>query len=442
MAAAELPGSSSGRAGPHRRRAEAGTGDPFDGTLDSTLLDGRYLVQAKIASGGTSTVYRGLDVRLDRPVALKVMDPRYAGDNQFLTRFQLEARAVARLKDPGLVAVYDQGQDGRHPFLVMELIEGGTLRELLAERGPMPPHAVAAVLRPVLGGLAAAHRAGLVHRDVKPENVLISDDGDVKIADFGLVRAVAAAGITSSSVILGTAAYLSPEQVRDGNAGPRSDVYATGILTYELLTGRTPFTGDSALSIAYQRLDNDVPHASAAIDGVPTQFDELVARATDRDPGRRYADAIEMAAEVDAIVEELGLPDFRVPAPRNSAQHRSAVLQRSRMAERPTTAQQPQTPFKPVKAQVHHPTRQFSRGPEDWSDSGRGVEPYGAEAEPEEYEYEPVAGQFAGIEISEFIWARQRARRMVLIWIAIVLAVTGLVATAAWTIGSNLSALL
>ena len=235
--------------------ARAGTGDP----LVSTLLDGRYLVQTRIASGGTSTVYRGVDLRLDRPVAVKVMDSRYAGDDQFLTRFQLEARTVARLKDPGLVAVYDQGLDGRHPFLVMELIEGGTLRELLAERGPMPPHAVVAVLRPVLGGLAAAHRAGLVHRDVKPENVLISDDGDVKIADFGLVRAVAAAGITSASVILGTAAYLSPEQVRDGNAGPRSDVYSAGILTYELLTGRTPFTGDSALSIAYQRLDTDVP---------------------------------------------------------------------------------------------------------------------------------------------------------------------------------------
>ena len=169
------------------------------------------------------------------------------------------------------------------------------------------------MLRPVLGGLAAAHRAGLVHRDVKPENVLISDDGDVKIADFGLVRAVAAAGITSTSVILGTAAYLSPEQVRHGDASPRSDVYSAGILTYELLTGRTPFTGDSPLSIAYQRLDTDVPPPGAAIDGVPPQFDEFVERATARDPADRYADAIEMGAELDAIAEELALPDFRVP---------------------------------------------------------------------------------------------------------------------------------
>lgn len=377
------------------------------------MLDGRYRVTTKIATGGTSTVYRGLDVRLDRPVALKVMDSRYADDEQFLTRFRLEARAVAGLKDPGLVAVYDQGADARHPFLVMELIEGGTLRELLIERGPMPPHAVAAVLRPVLGGLAAAHRAGLVHRDVKPENVLISDDGDVKIADFGLVRAVGAAGITSASVILGTAAYLSPEQVRDGDATPRSDVYAVGIMAFELLTGQTPYSGDSALSVAYQRLDNDVPPPSAVIDGVPRQFDKLVARATAREPADRYADALDMDEELEAIADELALPEFRVPAPRNSAQHRSTALYRSRIEERAPTDE------------VRHPTRQLTR--DDWSD---------------EPEYREISGQFAGIEMSEFVLARQHAQRMVLIWIAVVLAVTGMAAAAAWTVGSNLTGLL
>jgi serine/threonine-protein kinase len=396
------------------------TGDPLDGAF----LDGRYRVQAKIASGGTSTVYRGLDERLDRPVAVKVMDARYAGDEQFLTRFRMEARTVARLKHPGLVAVYDQGLDARHPFLVMELIEGGTLRELLIERGPMPPHAVAAVLRPVLGGLGAAHRAGLVHRDVKPENVLISDDGEVKIADFGLVRAVAAAGITSASVILGTAAYLSPEQVRDGKATPSSDVYAAGILTYELLTGRTPFSGDSPLAVAYQRLDTDVPPPSAAIEGVPTQFDELVGRATARDPADRYADAGELGAELDAIAEELALPGFRVPAPRNSAQHRSAALYRSRIQTEQVTDHQPRPR---AAAPARQPTRQLTR---DWP------------AEEDAVDNQAVSGQFAGIELSEFIWARQHARRMVLVWVAIVLAVTGLVAAAAWTVGSNLSGLL
>jgi serine/threonine protein kinase, bacterial len=401
-----------------------------DDSLEGTLLDGRYRVATKIATGGTSTVYRGLDTRLDRPVALKVMDSRYAGDQQFLTRFQLEARSVARLKDPGLVAVYDQGLDARHPFLVMELVEGGTLRELLSERGPMPPHAVAAVLRPVLGGLAAAHGAGLVHRDVKPENVLISDQGDVKIVDFGLVRAVAAAGITSTSVILGTAAYLSPEQVRDGNASPRSDVYAAGIVAYELLTGQTPFSGDSALSIAYQRLDTDVPAPGTVISGVPEQFDRLVRRATARDPADRYADALDMGAELEAIVDELALPEFRVPAPRNSAQHRSAALHRSQVDQHQTTEQHRHPPG---RTPVHNPTRQLTRGPQDWP------------AEPDarnDDEYREISGQFAGIAMVEFALARQHARRMVLIWVAVVLSVTGMVAAAAWTVGSNLSGLL
>jgi serine/threonine-protein kinase len=383
--------------------------------LAGVALDGRYRVEALIATGGMSAVYRGVDMRLDRPVALKIMDSRYAGDHQFLTRFQREARAVARLKDPGLVAVYDQGIDGKHPFLVMELVEGGTLRELLRERGPMPPHAVAAVLAPVLSGLAVAHRAGLVHRDIKPENVLISDAGEVKIADFGLVRAVAEAKITSTSVILGTAAYLSPEQVSTGNAGPRSDVYSVGILTYELLTGHTPFTGDSALAVAYQRLDRDVAAPSAVISGVPRQFDELVLRATARDPADRYADAQDMGDELDAIVDELGLPGFRVPTPRHSAQHASAALSHFQTA--------------PTQPPRQH-TRQFTR--DDW-------QPYTPD---DDDEYHGVAGQFAGIDLDEFYWARQRAKRALLFWVVAVLTLTALVAAAAWTVGSNLSNLI
>ncbi|HYZ70002.1 MAG TPA: protein kinase [Mycobacterium sp.] len=394
--------------------------------LVGAVLDGRYRVETMIATGGMSAVYRGLDLRLDRPVALKVMDSRYAGDTQFLTRFQREARVVARLKNPGLVAVYDQGIDGHHPFLVMELIDGGTLRELLRERGPMPPHAVAAVLRPVLGGLAVAHRAGLVHRDIKPENVLISDDGDVKIADFGLVRAVAEAKITSTSVILGTAAYLSPEQVSTGDAGPRSDVYSVGILTYELLTGVTPFTGDSALAVAYQRMDNDVSPPSRMIAGVPAQFDHLVLQATAREPAHRYADAQDMAAGLDEIVDELGLPPFRVPAPRNSAQHLSAALHHSRVpAQQPTTDTGVRPPASPPLA-PRQQTRELTR--DDWP--------------PVEPEYRPVSGQFAGIDLDEFYWARQRGKRALLFWVIAVLTLTGLVAVAAWTLGGNIGTLI
>lgn len=287
--------------------------------LVGVVLDRRYRIESPIARGGMSTVYRGTDLRLDRPVAVKIMDPQFAADPQFLARFEFEARSVARLTHPGLVAVYDQGQDGDHVFLVMELVEGGTLRELLRERGPMPPHAAAAVATPVLGALAVAHRAGLVHRDIKPENILISDDGEVKIADFGLVRAVAAANTTSRSVILGTAAYLSPEQVTDGSADARSDVYSAGVLVFEMLTGRTPFTGDTSLSVAYQRVEKDVPDPSSLIDGVPEELDRFVRRATEREPAERYADAEVMGDALGEICDELDLPRYRVPAPRRSA---------------------------------------------------------------------------------------------------------------------------
>jgi serine/threonine-protein kinase len=285
---------------------------------------------------------------------------------------------------------------------------------------------VAAVLSPVLGGLAVAHREGLVHRDVKPENVLISDDGDVKIADFGLVRAIAEAKITSTSVILGTAAYLSPEQVGTGDAGPASDVYAVGILAYELLTGATPFTGDTALAVAYQRMDHDVAPPSTVIGGVPAQFDELVVRATARNPADRYPDAGQMAAEVEAIVDELGLPAFRVPAPRNSAQHQSAQLDRSQVG--PGSENATTDTVRPVPPRRH--TRELTRGPDDWATDEPEAESYG------------VAKQFAGIEMDEFYWARQRAKRTLFFWVITVLLVTGALAAAAWTIGSNLSGLL
>ena len=363
------------------------------------LLDGRYRIDSPIARGGMSTVYRGLDTRLDRPVAVKVMDPAYAGDPEFLSRFAFEARAVARLSHSGLVAVHDQGNDRGHAFLVMELVEGGTLRELLRERGAMPPEVALAVLEPVLAALSTAHRAGLVHRDVKPENVLIADDGTVKVADFGLVRAVAAAGHTASNVILGTAAYLSPEQVTTGAADPRSDVYAVGILLHELLTGAPPYTGDTALSVAYQHVNGTVPAPSATVHGVPAELDDLVAAATARDPQHRYRDAGQMLGEVLAVRRSLGLRRVRVPTPHRSAEHASH--------DRPTTA-------------AGH-TRALT---------GLLPRPPGADTlQPEDTDQVPT--------VSAYQAQRRRSRRTGLVWFVVVVVLAAAVGVGAWWLGSG-----
>ncbi|MEV6431791.1 Stk1 family PASTA domain-containing Ser/Thr kinase [Nocardia sp. NPDC051463] len=387
--------------------------------LIGQILEGRYRIDAPIARGGMSMVFRGVDTRLDRPVAIKVMDPKFAADPQFLSRFEFEARAVAKLKHPSLVAVYDQGVDGEYPFLIMELVEGGTLRELLRERGPMPPHAARAVAEPVLAAIGVAHTAGLVHRDIKPENVLISDAGEVKIADFGLVRAVAAANTTSASVILGTAAYLSPEQVTSGTADSRSDVYSFGVLIFELLTGRVPFTGDTSLSVAYQRIENDVPSPSQLIAGVPPEFDDLIARATAREPAHRFADANEMVAALHQIAVALNLPPYRVPAPQESAEHLSASY---RMAAPDQHAGQPAAGQQDPHAPQH--TKVVTAPRPRYADYGP----------PDDYEPQP-AHLPQPSPYQEFDAERSRSRRTTLLWVAVVAILTLIVGVGGWWLG-------
>lgn len=268
------------------------------------VLDGRYRVDALIAHGGMATVYRAVDLRLDRVVALKVMHPSLATDASFVERFIREAKAVARLDHPNVVGVFDQGAQGAYVYLAMEYVAGCTLRDVLRERGALSPRATLDVLEPVLAALGAAHRAGLVHRDMKPENVLIGDDGRVKVADFGLVRAVGTASRTTETV-LGTVSYLAPEQIDDGAVDQRADVYACGIMLFEMLTGLRPYVGDNAAQVLHQHLNHDVRAPSEEVPGLAPVLDELVVAATARDPRLRPQDAVAMLADVRAAVPGL-----------------------------------------------------------------------------------------------------------------------------------------
>ena len=272
--------------------------------LVGRLLDGRYRLDATIARGGMATVYAATDLRLDRPVAVKVMRPALAEDADFVERFAREARAAARLSSPEVVAVHDQGTDAATgtAYLVMEHVRGRTLRDVVTERGPLPPARALDLVEPVLRALAAAHAAGLVHRDVKPENVLLADDGRVKVADFGLARAIESSNLTSTTgLLIGTVAYLAPEQVEHGRSDTRTDVYAAGILLFELLTGTPPYSSDSPLAVAYRHVHEDVPPPSRLVEGVPEDLDALVQRATRRDPEQRPVDAGSFLAELRAV---------------------------------------------------------------------------------------------------------------------------------------------
>ncbi|MDA3649270.1 Stk1 family PASTA domain-containing Ser/Thr kinase [Saccharopolyspora indica] len=382
-------------------------------SLVGAMLERRYRVDALIARGGMSTVYRGLDTRLDRPVAIKVMDAQYSGDRSFVDRFEREARAAAKLHHPDIVAVYDQGVDHgtgeEHVFLVMQLVEGCTLRDLIMDRGRLPLAMALSVIEPVLSALEAAHRAEMVHRDVKPENVLIGTDGSVKVADFGLVRAAAEAGTTSGSVILGTVAYLSPEQVTTGAADARTDVYAAGIVLYEMLTGRPPYVGDTALSVAYRHVNDDVPPPVEQVPDLPPVINDLVVRATRRDPAQRPQSAEAFLAEVQQARAELGISPVPVPVPESAE---STTLMPTITDDDPPTAQIPVVQDAPPPVQPQR-TRAMLRP-----------------ATGDDYTQE-----MAPVPAARPAPQRQRGRRTVAMWTAIVLVLAALVGGAAFWLG-------
>ncbi len=293
-----------------RATAPGAAGDPMVGRL----LDGRYRIGPRVARGGMASVYEATDTRLDRTVAVKVMHPGLGDDQEFAERFVREARAAARLNHPHVVGVYDQGDDTSDGtdtvFLVMEYVPGHTLRDVIRKEAPMPPGRALALLEPIVSALAAAHRAGLVHRDVKPENVLIADEahgGRIKVADFGLAKAVSAdtQHTATGGVLIGTVSYLAPELVVDGRSDARADVYAAGVVLYELLTGSKPHEGESPIQVAYRHVHHDVPMPSAVAASVPDYVDALVARSTSRDRAQRPADATVLLHHLHRVEQAL-----------------------------------------------------------------------------------------------------------------------------------------
>jgi beta-lactam-binding protein with PASTA domain len=315
-------------------------------TLVGRLLDDRYRLDSVIARGGMATVYLANDTRLDRTVAVKVMHRALADDPDFVARFTREAKASARVSAPEVVAVHDQGTDRETglAYLVMEHVRGINLRQLLQERGALSPARAVSLLEPVLRALSAAHAAGLVHRDVKPENVLLADDGRVKVADFGLARAVETSNLTQTTgLLIGTVAYLAPEQVEHGTADARTDVYAAGVLLWELLTGTPPYGGDSPLSVAYKHVHEDVPPPSTAVEGIPAPLDALVVRATRRDPDARPLDGRAFLAELLAVKA-----DLPAAAGADPVEHRTLVVPRTV----PPTAPPPRRRRKPRRGLV------------------------------------------------------------------------------------------
>jgi eukaryotic-like serine/threonine-protein kinase len=269
-------------------------------SLIDTLFDGRYRIQRKLGAGGMADVYLAEDQELGRRVAIKILNDRHANDDQFIERFRREAKNAAALNHPSIVSIYDRGEAEDTYYIAMEFLDGRTLKELIVSRGAAPVNVAIEYARQILSALRFAHRHGIVHRDIKPHNVLVDSEGRVKVTDFGIARA-GTSQMTETGSIVGTAQYLSPEQARGGEIDPRSDLYSLGVVLYELLTGKTPFDGETPVEIAMKHLSNPPQPPSKLRSDIPPELDQVVMRALAKNPDDRYQNAEEMEADLERV---------------------------------------------------------------------------------------------------------------------------------------------
>jgi len=303
---------------------------PSGDTLIGTLFDGRYQIVRKLGSGGMANVYLAEDQELGRRVAIKILDDRHARDAQFVERFRREAQNAAGLSHPNIVSIYDRGDSEGTYYIAMEYVEGRTLKELIVARGPSPLGIAIDYTRQVLSALRFAHRNGIVHRDIKPHNVIVDGEGRVKVMDFGIARAGAASQMTEAGSIIGTAQYLSPEQARGAPVDQTSDLYSTGIVLYELLTGTVPFTGETPVEIAMKHLSQVPAPPSTHRAEVPRDLDYVTLRALAKDSTDRYHSAEEMDSDLERIARGIGVSA-------ETAEAATTVLSRTEVADAATT---------------------------------------------------------------------------------------------------------
>ncbi|MCL5047093.1 MAG: Stk1 family PASTA domain-containing Ser/Thr kinase [Actinobacteria bacterium] len=273
--------------------------------LIGRLLGKRYEILEKVGGGGWALVYRAQDTFLHRPVAVKILRSQYTADDDFVRRFKREAQAAASLFRSDVVSIYDVGQEDDVYYIVMEYIDGQTLKEKIDAEAPLPIAVAVKIALQILDALDHAHQAKIVHRDIKPHNILLTKSGRVKVTDFGIARAATTTTLTHTGSIIGSAHYFSPEQARGGFTGEKSDIYSVGVVLYEMVTGRVPFEGDSPISVAIKHIQEDVPRPAQINPAVPVELEEIILRAMEKDQGRRYQSAAEMQADLNRFLKDL-----------------------------------------------------------------------------------------------------------------------------------------